>query len=370
MHLKSLSLVNFKNYDQVELPLSPRINCFVGENGVGKTNLLDAVHYLALCKSNLNPVDTQNIRHDEEFCVVQGVFDRLDKEENIYCGISRQKKKQFKRNQKEYQKLSEHIGLIPLVMISPFDSILINGGSEERRRFMNGVIAQYSRLYLENLIHYNRALSQRSRLLKDFSLGGGYSQDMLEVWDEQLIRYGQPIFEERNKFVERLLPVFNKIHGRISGEREMVALAYHTQLDEKGFREGLRASVEKDRVLQYTTFGIHKDDLSMDLQGYALKKTGSQGQQKTFLVALKLAESGFIRELTGIPPILLLDDIFDKFDATRVSQIINLVAENNFGQIFITDTNDSRLMGILSKLPADHRVFRIEQSGKISKMDA
>ena len=370
MHLKSLSLVKFKNYEQVELMLSPRINCFVGENGVGKTNLLDAVHYLALCKSNLNPVDTQNIRYEQEFCVVQGVFDRMGKEENIYCGISLLKKKQFKRNQKEYKKLSEHIGLIPLVMISPFDSILINGGSEERRRFMNGVIAQYSRVYLENLIHYNRALSQRNRLLKDLSYTNGFNPEMLEIWDEQLIRYGEPIFEERKRFVDELLPSFNEIYRRISGEREMVALDYRAQLDGKGFRKGLKESVEKDRVVQYTTFGIHKDDLTMNLEGYSLKKTGSQGQQKTFLVALKLAESGFIRELTGIPPILLLDDIFDKFDATRVKQIISLVAENNFGQIFITDTNDSRLLGILSELPADHRVFRIGHAGDVNQMDA
>lgn len=370
MHLKSLSLVNFKNYEQVDIPLSEKINCFVGENGVGKTNILDAVHYLALCKSNLNPIDTQNIMYEQEFCVVQGLFERLGKEENIYCGIRKQKKKQFKRNRKEYQKLSEHIGLIPLVMISPADSVLINGGSEERRKFMNGVIAQYSKAYLDNMIQYNRALTQRNRLLKDFSITRSFNQDMLEVWDEQLIRYGEPVYEERRRFVDELLPVFSSFYEHVSGNRESVTLTYQAQLQHIGFREGLQASLEKDRIIQYTTFGVHKDDLGMKLGDHSLKKSGSQGQQKTFLVALKLAEFEFIRKLTEIPPILLLDDIFDKFDANRVKQIISLVAENHFGQIFITDTNELRLQGILKEIPADHRVFRIEQGGSVALMNS
>ena len=369
MHLKSLTLVNFKNYEQVDIPFSEKINCFVGENGVGKTNILDSVHYLALCKSNLNPVDSQNVMYDREFCVVQGIFDRLGREENIYCGIRKQKKKQFKRNQKEYQKLSEHIGLIPLVMISPADSILINGGSEERRKFMNGVIAQYSRVYLENLIQYNRALVQRNSLLKDFASTHSFDKDVLEIWDGQLIRYGEPIYEERSRFVEELLPVFGTFYEHVSGNREVVTLNYQAQLGDKGFREGLKESLEKDRILQYTTFGIHKDELGMALEGHSLKKSGSQGQQKTFLVSLKLAEFEFIRKLTKIPPILLLDDIFDKFDASRVKQIISLVAENHFGQIFITDTNESRLLGILKNLPADHRVFKIYHDGSVTQMD-
>ena len=369
MHLKSLSLVNFKNYEQVDIALSEKINCFVGENGVGKTNILDAVHYLSLCKSNLNPVDSQNVRHDEDFCVVQGIFDRLGKEENIYCGIRKQKKKQFKRNQKEYQKLSEHIGLIPLVMISPADSILINGGSEERRKFLNGVIAQYSHVYLVNLIQYNRALNQRNRLLKDFAVSRSFNLEMLEVWDDQLIRYGEPIYEERRRFVDELLPVFTAIYEHISGNRENVTLTYQAQLQHLSFREGLKRSLEKDRILQYTTFGTHKDDLGMALGEHSLKKSGSQGQQKTFLVALKLAEFEFIRKLSEIPPILLLDDIFDKFDANRVKQIIKLVAKNHFGQIFITDTNKIRLQGILKEIPTDHRVFKIDHKGLVQQMD-
>lgn len=369
MHLKSLSLVNFKNYEQVDIPLSEKINCFVGENGVGKTNVLDAVHYLGLCKSSLNPIDTQNIRYDQEFCVVQGVFQRLDKEENILCGIRKNKKKQFKRNQKEYKKLSEHIGLIPLVMVSPSDNLLINGGSEERRNFINGVVAQYSRVYLDNMIQYNHALSQRNRLLKDFAASGSFNKEMLEVWDEQLVSYGEPVFQERKRFVEELLPVFGTFYEHVSGDREKVYLSYKTQLEESDFLEGLSASVEKDRYLQYTTFGIHKDDLNMKLGEHSLKKSGSQGQQKTFLVALKLAEFEFIRKITDISPILLLDDIFDKFDSTRVKHIISLVAQNSFGQIFITDTNASRLKGILNEFPADHRIYGIDHEGNIKLLE-
>ena len=365
MYLKSLSLVNFKNYEQVDIQLGDKINCFVGENGVGKTNILDAVHYLALCKSNFNPVDSQHILHNQDFAVIQGLFRRNEKDENIFCSIRQQKKKQFKRNGKEYKKLSEHIGLLPVVMISPFDSILINGGSEERRRFINGVVAQYNHAYLDNLIQYNRALSQRNKLLKDFATMHSFEPDMLEIWDEQLIRYGQPVFEERKQFIEKMLPVFSDYYTHVSGGKEEVELLYKSQLTDLDFSAGLQKALEKDRVLQYSSFGVHKDDLEMRIKDHSLKKIGSQGQQKTFLVALKLAEFEFMRQLMDVRPILLLDDIFDKFDAFRVKQIISLVAANNFGQIFITDTNQKRLYDILKEIPADHKVFSIED-GKLA----
>ncbi len=368
MQLKSLSLVNFKNYEQVDIPLSGKINCFVGENGVGKTNILDAVHYLALCKSNFNPVDSQNIRHGAEFAVLQGVFERFEKEERIYCGISRQKKKQFRRNKKDYKKLSEHIGLIPLVMISPADTGLINGGSEERRRFLDGVISQYSKAYLDKLIGYNRALAQRNRLLKDFASGHSFDESMLELWDEQLLRYGSGVYEERRAFVEELLPVFSSFYARVSQNKEEVELSYESQLNRLGFEEGLRQSREKDRLLQYTSFGVHKDDLGMQLGDFKLKKAGSQGQQKTFLVALKLAEFEFIRKTTGISPVLLLDDIFDKFDSSRVRQIVGLVAEQTFGQIFISDTNESRMRDVLEEIQAERLIYRIQPTGDLEKV--
>ena len=239
MHLSALSVIQFKNYEQADLELSPRINCFVGENGVGKTNLLDAIHYLALCKSNLNPVDTQNIRHDADLSVIQGVFHRMEKEETIYCAIRRNKKKQFRRNKKDYKRLAEHIGLIPLVMISPADYILIQGGSEERRRLMNGVIGQYDRVYLENVISYNRVLTQRNRLLKENNHNANF-RDVLDVLDEQLIQYGIPVFEARKDLLIRLNPVFQQYYQHVSGNKEVVTLNYQSQLLEEDFEKVLK----------------------------------------------------------------------------------------------------------------------------------
>jgi len=368
MYLKELSLVNFKNYTDASLQFCEKINCFVGENGVGKTNILDAIHYLALCKSNFNPVDTQNIRFDEEFSVIQGSYIREDKEEDIYCSIRRQKSKIFKRNRKEYQRLADHIGLFPLVMISPADSVLISGGSEERRRFLNEVIAQFDRNYLENMIRYNRALQQRNKLLKDFAAKGRFQADLLEVWDEQLILYGEPVYEVRKDFIDKLLPVFRDIYAHVSGMKEEIVMAYESQLSSMPFRELLQASIAKDRALQYTSAGVHKDDLLMTLGPLPLKKIGSQGQQKTLLVALKLAEFEYISKLKGVRPTLLLDDLFDKFDRNRVKQIISLVSDNRFGQIFISDTNEERLLGIIDEIPVEHRVFRIARGGGIEKI--
>ncbi len=368
MYLKSLALVNFKNYADANLQFSEKINCFVGENGVGKTNLLDAIHYLALCKSNFNPVDVQNIRFEEEFAVIQGEYFRDGKDEDIYCSIRRQKSKIFKRNRKEYQRLADHIGLLPLVMISPADSVLISGGSEERRRFLNEVLAQFDRTYLENMIRYNRALQQRNKLLKDFAASGRFQRDQLEVWDEQLIIYGEPVHKARMEFIRNLLPVFSDIYAHVSGKKEQIELVYESQLNEESFRTLLEANIIKDRALQYTSVGVHKDDLVMTLGPLPLKKVGSQGQQKTLLVALKLAEFEFISGIKGVKPTLLLDDLFDKFDRNRVRQIITLVADNRFGQIFISDTNEERLLGIIGDLPVDHRIFRIKREGEIEKI--
>lgn len=358
MYLTTLSLINFKNYDQADIELSSKINCFVGENGVGKTNLLDAIHYLALCKSNLNPVDTQSIRYGADFSVIQGIFKRKGKDETIYCSIRKSKKKQFKRNKKDYQRLADHIGLIPLVMISPADYVLIQGGSEERRKLMNSVIGQYDRNYLDNVIAYNRILTQRNKLLKENSRGRD-ANEVLDVLDTQLVHYGAPVFEARKSFIEKLTPVFQRYYQHVSGMKETVSLNYSSQLAEKDFSQSLNQSRSKDMIVQYTTVGIHKDDISMDLEQHPLKKIGSQGQQKTYLVALKLAEFEFMKERLEITPILLLDDVFDKFDGFRVKQIIKLVAENNFGQIFITDTNETRLLGILNEIPAEHKVYEI-----------
>ena len=366
MYLKKLTLVNFKNYEQAELEFEDRINCFVGPNGVGKTNLLDAIHYLALCKSYFNAIDSQNIRHENEFCIIQGEFQNNGEQENIYCGIQKNKRKQFRRNKKDYPKLSDHIGLIPLVMISPADSSLIMDGGEERRKFINGVISQYDRVYLENIMNYNRVLLQRNSFLKAMADISSPDMAMLEVYNDQLVDYGQDIYTKRQEFIREMLPVFNRFYTYISREKETVSLEYKSQLRDKTLAELFQESLRKDRILQYTTCGIHRDDLEMSLDGYPLKKVGSQGQQKTFQLALKLGKYEFIRQVSGKTPILLLDDVFDKFDNQRVEQIVRLVSENMFGQIFITDTDRERIGKILDSTGIPSKIFTLCENTEIS----
>lgn len=371
MYLQELSLINFKNYNQAELSFSAKINCFIGQNGVGKTNLLDAIYYLSMCKSYLNPVDSQNIKYDEDFFVIQGDYYLNDKQEKVYCGLKKNKKKQFKRNKKEYQKLSDHIGLLPIVMISPLDNSLIVEGSDERRKFMDSVISQYDKDYLDCLVRYNRALLQRNKLLKDFYQTRTFDEDTIDIWDEQLIALGDKIHSVRVKFVEELIPIFQEYYTSISGNKEQVQLVYDSQLYEGEYRQILKDAISKDRIVQHTTVGVHKDDLILTLETYPIKKAGSQGQQKTFLVSLKLAQFDFIKKISGLKPILLLDDVFDKFDRSRVQQIMELVAENHFGQIFITDTNPDRLKEILKEIDIPHNLFYIEsgENNQISKID-
>jgi len=368
MHLRKLNLVNFKNYEQLDLELNEKINCFVGDNGTGKTNLLDAVYYLSLTKSYFNTIDTQNIMNGKDFFMIQGEYERDGAKENIYCGVARDRRKQFKRNNKEYQKLSLHVGLIPVVMISPADSSLIIEGSDDRRKFINGVISQYSIEYLDMMIRYNHALVQRNVLLKDFGRSGSFNQEYLDVWDAQLIDAGQFIYEKRIEFAKKFQPIFQSYYNAISEQQEEVGLVYQSQLNDGDFRKLLAKSLEKDRILQYTTVGIHKDDLIMNMGPYPIRRNGSQGQQKTYLVALKFAEFDFIKELNGIAPVLLLDDIFDKFDAKRVRQIISLASDKHFGQIFITDTNQERAVKILEEISAEHKVFRVD-NGKIEVLN-
>lgn len=360
MYLKKLHLLNFKNSEEVNLDLSPRINCFLGNNGEGKTNLLDAIFYLAFCKSYFNPSDSQIIRHEEPFMVVQGEFLIEDTTEKIYCGLKRGQKKQFKRNKKEYEKLADHIGLIPLVMISPSDSELILEGSEVRRRFIDLIISQFNRQYLDNLIQYNKALAQRNRLLKKFMEIRSFDEASLEIWDAQLIRYGQPIFEARHEFISTFIPLFQKYYDFISDKKEKVNLVYESQLLEQSFADLLIGFREKDRRRTYSNGGVHKDDLSFELDGKPIKKFGSQGQQKTFLLALKLAQAEFLKNLKEVSPILLLDDIYDKLDEFRVARLMEVVQDELFGQVFISDANTHRLPELFEKLKADHKVFTVE----------
>ena len=363
MYLKKLALTNFKNYELNELEFSPKINCFVGNNGVGKTNILDAIHYLSLTKSFFNNIDSISIRHGEDYFIIQGIFVRDGEEDQIYCAFQKQKQKLLKRNGKEYQKLSDHVGRYPVVMISPADNALITEGSEDRRRFMNKIVSQYNAEYLDSALSYSKALQQRNKLLKDFKSSGKFDEDVLSIWDAQLVKYGTYVHGERKALVNELIPVFQEYYSLISSGKESVKLKYRSHLSEGSFTDALLNSINKDRFLEYTTVGIHKDDLLLEMNDFSVKSLSSQGQQKSYLVALKLAKFNYIKRKAGFSPILLLDDIFDKFDAERVEQIIRLVGNHRFGQIFITDTHQNRLQDILSSHKTDYKLFKIAGNG-------
>jgi len=359
MNIKSLSLLNYRNFESLELDFSEKINCFIGLNGVGKTNILDSIYYLSFCKSWLNPIDNQNIRYTSDFFMIKANYQFNDTNEVISCGFKKGKKKSFKRNNKEYKRLSEHIGLIPLVSISPYDSNLILGGSEERRKFTDIIISQFDKKYLDALLKYNRTLLQRNYLLKQFANNGKIDAENIAVWNEQLSEFAKIIFEKRKDYVKNITPIFQKYYNYISKENEKVELIYKSHLTDNDYISLLEFSFEKDRILQYTSIGVHRDDLIFQLNEHPLKKNASQGQQKSYLIALKLAQFDYIQNISNIKPILLFDDIFDKLDALRVKQIIKLVGENNFGQIFITDTNQKRLDEILNEIKINYSLFKI-----------
>ena len=368
MHLQSLSILDYKNIEQVEILLNPKLNCFLGDNGAGKTNILDAIYFLSFCRSFFNPVDSQNIRHGNDFFMIQGKFFRNDDEVLVTCGYKNGQQKQFKKNHKPYKRLSDHIGLFPMVIISPSDSILILGGSEERRKFMDGVISQYDHSYLDALIRYNRALLQRNNLLKQFSESGSFDTDTLSIYDEQLIDQGKIVYQKRKNFIENLIPVFQEFYEFVSGGKENVSLEYASCMDQGNFREQLNASLKRDRISMFTNTGIHKDDLNLLLEGFPIKKLGSQGQNKTYVVALKFAQFEFLKNASEIKPILLLDDIFDKLDKNRVSKIIGLVSEDRFGQIFITDTNREHLEKIVEdtrEFNTNYKIFKIVEGNVV-----
>ncbi|MCU4173488.1 DNA replication/repair protein RecF [Carboxylicivirga sp. N1Y90] len=368
MHIKHLNLVNFKNIDQAEIEFSQGINCLVGHNGAGKTNVLDALYYLSFCKSYFNSVDSQNIRHDEEFFVVQGQYLRNDENEQIYCGLKRSQKKHFKRNKKEYGKLAEHIGFLPLVMITPSDEQLINDGSELRRKYMDGVISQYDRAYLDDLLRYNRALVQRNATLKQMRESGKRDTSMLSLWDEQLSKLAHSIYEKRAAFLKELVPVFQKYYAYISEGKEEIAIEYRSHLHDGTLVDQLKEVWQKDVIVGYTSKGIHKDDLEMQLSGFPIKKMASQGQKKTFLIALKLAQYEFIHRHNGLKPILLLDDIFDKLDDARSNQLLKLVSEDLFNQIFITHTKESYVLDIVKQTGKAYKIIGVE-GGQVKDLE-
>lgn len=365
MWLKNLTLLNFKNYTNAELKFVPAVNAFVGNNGAGKTNLLDAIHYLCLCKSYFNPVDRQQIKNGLEFFMVQGDFDKDDRTEKISCGLKRNQKKQFKRNKKEYEKLADHIGLFPLVMISPYDISLIMEGSEERRRFVDSVISQTDHAYLDELLAYNRFLQNRNALLKQVASTHRLDVALLEIYNDQLALSGNRIFEKRKSFLEQFIPLFNQHYQFISDSAEEVAISYQSQLSTERFENLLVQSLEKDRVLERTTVGVHKDELQFSINEMPLKKFGSQGQQKSFLIALKLAQYSYFQSKNGFKPLMLLDDIFDKLDNLRVKKLMEMVSHQDFGQIFLTDVDQERVSSIFESIGIKVNLFKVE-NGTVS----
>ncbi|MFN0290794.1 DNA replication/repair protein RecF [Pedobacter helvus] len=366
MWLKNLTLLNFKNYNAADLSFSKTVNAFVGNNGAGKTNLLDAIHYLCLCKSYFNPIDSQQIKAGEELFLVQGDFDRDDKKEKISCGLKRNHKKSFKRNKKEYDKLADHIGLFPVVMISPYDINLIMDGSEERRKFIDNVISQTDSKYLDELIIYNKHLLNRNALLKQIAVTRTLDVALLQILDEQLMRSGNLIFEKRKQFLLDFIPLFNKHYHFLTSDAEQVSLTYLSQLNENSFEDLLKHSLEKDRLLERTTTGIHKDELQFEIAGMPMKKFGSQGQQKSFLIALKLAQYSYLQKYKNFKPLLLLDDIFDKLDNNRIHKLMEMVSHHDFGQIFITDANKNRVEAVFSEIEVDIALFEVNDGGVIN----
>ena len=357
--------MNYKNITEATLELSPKMNCLIGQNGVGKTNVLDAIYYLSFCHSATIPNDSQVIRHGEEFFMIEGRYVSDGKSDMtgedallVSCGCKRGAKKHFKRNKKEYKRLSEHIGLIPIVVVSPSDTLLIEGGSEERRRLMDMVISQYDPTYIEALNRYNKALQQRNTMLKAEEEP---DPEVIGLWEEQMAATGELIYQKRDSFVKEMVPIFQRFYEQISGNKEQVSLNYLSHCQRGPLLEVIQRDRFKDRVIGHSLHGIHRDDLEFMLGDHLMKREGSQGQNKTFVISLKLAQFDFLKRTNSMTtPLLLLDDIFDKLDAKRVEQIVSLVASDEFGQIFITDTNRDHLDQILSASSHDYKIFYVD----------
>ncbi len=359
MFLKNISILNYKNIESFESDFSPRFNCFLGDNGVGKTNLMDAIYYMSFTKSHFNAIDRHNINHNQDIFVIQGDYDIKGEMIKMHCGLKRNSKKIIKKNGKEYEKLSEHIGLLPLVFITPSDTDMIKLGSDLRRKYLDGVISQYDKFYLQQLLKYNRALEQRNALLKTIRFQSPFDEDALLIWDEILHETASYIHKVRQTALSQLIPVFNEFYQQISSNREQVSIRYKSKLLEKPLNELLKDSRQRDLALQHTSVGIHRDDLVFELSGYPVKQTASQGQEKTLIIALKMAQFDFIYQTTNIRPILLLDDIFDKLDSGRIRQLVEMLSDKKYGQVFFSDTSVERLPGLLQQLDVDVRIFNI-----------
>jgi DNA replication and repair protein RecF len=359
MVLNNLSLLNYKNFETVSFEFDSKINCLVGNNGVGKTNVLDAIYHLSFGKSYFNPITVQNIKHGEAFFVVEGNYIKKEREEKIIISAKKGHKKVIKRNGKPYSRFSEHIGFLPLVIISPTDRDLILEGSDTRRKFVDGVISQGDSNYLKTLLNYNKVVIQRNSLLKYFAVNNTHNQETLDIYNLQMHDLGTTIFEKRKEFLEEFMPIFLKRYQSISNSNESVSFSYKSQLNDLELLVLLQENAAKDKISQYSNFGIHKDDLIFEIEKHPIKKFGSQGQQKSFLIALKLAQFDFIKAHNKVNPILLMDDIFDKLDELRVEQIISLVENEDFGQLFISDTHAERTENVIKKIHQSYKMFKL-----------
>jgi DNA replication and repair protein RecF len=359
MIIKTLNIHQFKNYDQRSFSFSNKINCFVGSNGIGKTNILEAIHYLALTKGFSSSHDKYNIQFGKEFFILDAQVEKEEGEDTIQCIVHEGRKKRIKRNDYEFQKITEYIGYLPIVMISPYDRNLISDGSESRRKYFDSILSQVDKAYLQDLVSYQKTLQQRNTLLKFFVSNNIFNPAQLEVYNEQLTHFGKSIYEKRAKYLEEIQPILMEKYAQIAQKEERISCTYQSQLSEKDFLQLLKEKQDKDRFVQYTSVGIHRDDYIFEINGRPIKRFGSQGQQKSFLIALKLAQYEYLKRFHKDNPILLLDDVFDKLDAQRVQAIVDLVNQDYFGQIFITDTHKDRMENLLSKLEVNYQLFAL-----------
>jgi len=357
--INKISILNYKNILDKTFNFDNKINCFVGNNGVGKTNILDSIYHLAIGKSSFTISNENNINHESEFMLLDGLFSINNKKENITCSLKRNETKVLKRNEKIYKKLSDHFGLIPVVLISPYDTNLIIEGSSERRKFMDSIISTYDKNYLQNIITHGKLIKQRNKILKYFNKSAKVDMDSILVYNEQIVKLSKPIHECRKNFVSEFIPLVIDKYNNISGKNEKVTLKYRSDLNENEIGDLLEKSFQKDMILQFTSCGIHKDDLIFKIDNNSIKRFGSQGQQKSFLISLRFAEFEFLKNSNDLAPILLMDDIFDKLDIQRVKNIVDLVNSSEFGQLFVSDTDKTRIEKVLRSLKNSSEIFEI-----------
>lgn len=358
MNLLKLQLVNFKNYAETTVEFSSRINVLVGENGSGKTNLLDAIYFLAFTKGAFQNTDSFHIRAGNDYLVLKGQFQIGEKLNEIMCALQTGARKAVRENGVEYQKLNEHIGKYPVVLMDPSNIEIINGGSEIRRKFIDGIICQLDRPYLDNLMQYSQLIKQRNALLRIFNETGKTDWDALESYDHGIIEVGNPVYQKRKSFVRDFVPIFQHYFNFLVGDKEATAIQYNSDLHQQPFAEGLTKTRKRDLLLSRTSFGIHRDDYEFLLGAFDLKRYGSQGQQKSFVIALKLAQWRILKDQKAFKPILLMDDIFDKLDDFRIERLLELI-KNEFGQLFITDARPERTQSLLNSIDVSAQVFKI-----------